>query len=206
MTVVIKKKADKPKQVSLFNDEAEIIPTTQIQADCNKCEMRQYANRVVWGSGSIKDIVLIGEAPGFEEDEKGVPFVGASGKLLRKALGNLDPYITNVVKCHPPNNRTPDKTEIRTCSKFYILDEIKDAKIVILLGNSAKYLKLLYPESFKGKFVMEKPHPAHSIYKHYQKDWIMDFQVELRYLILLTFDTETAYVMNYQLSEADGSL
>ncbi len=207
MTIVLKKKSEpRVKQSSLFEGEEpepinSNIETPEHPADCNKCEMRNYANRVVWGVGSNKEIVLIGEAPGQEEDNGGKPFIGASGKLVREAIGNLDPYITNCVKCRPPNNRQPAKEEVLACSRYYIPDELKDAKIVVLLGLTAQHLRTLYPESFKGKMVIEKPHPAHALYKHYKEEWIASFQNELRYSILMTFDTLTAYKMNQLISE-----
>ena len=91
-------------------------------AACKLCKLSKIRHQVVVGDGSIKSsIVIIGEAPGREEDEQGSPFIGRSGKLLRRLMkrAGFDAkpvYITNIVKCRPPNNRTPTNTEVKACS------------------------------------------------------------------------------------------
>ncbi len=105
---------------------------------CNLCENR---NQVVFGHGNLKaKIVFIGEAPGREEDEKGIPFVGRSGKLLTDAIESAgfkreDFYITNINKCRPPDNRTPKKDEIEKCLVF-LKEEINiiNPEIICLVG------------------------------------------------------------------------
>jgi len=109
---------------------------------CKNCNLWQYATQAVLGEGpQDAKIMIIGEAPGREEDRAGRPFEGRAGKLLRKTLdmnGLNSVYITNVVKHRPPNNRKPKKDEIETCSKF-LLEEIKivKPKVIIALGSTA---------------------------------------------------------------------
>ena len=92
--------------------------------NCQRCNLCKERNSIVFGEGdSNADIMLIGEAPGRVEDKTGRPFVGRSGKFLTKLLekANLDRkdiYITNIVKCRPPNNRNPKQEEIDSCSNF----------------------------------------------------------------------------------------
>lgn len=102
------------------------------------------------GSGKL---FLVGEAPGKREDELGRPFVGKAGILLRKTLdevGAKDVYITNAVKCRPPNNRTPTRSEIETC-KPYLIREISclRPKVIVALGKTASYALLGVDRSLK---------------------------------------------------------
>jgi uracil-DNA glycosylase family 4 len=113
---------------------------------CILCRLHKTANFVcLLGEGpKITDIMIIGEAPGQREDDSGRPFVGRSGKLLEEklfeqsGLKRSDIYITNSVRCRPPNNRTPSKGEIKAC-KIWLdreIDHVKP-KFVLLLGNAA---------------------------------------------------------------------
>ena len=116
---------------------------------CNKCPLYENRKNAVPGEGEWKNrIMLIGEAPGFNEDEQGRPFVGRAGRLLEKFLSHInmkreDVFITNVVKCRPPNNRQPEEEEIKICTSLYLdkqIDLIKP-KLIICLGNiSASYI------------------------------------------------------------------
>lgn len=115
---------------------------------CAKCPLHKYRTNAVPGEGSMKlGIMVVGEAPGADEDRTGRPFVGAAGRLLTEALAQLgvsrwDVYITNVVKCRPPNNRTPTREEVETCLP-YLLRQIKllrPRRIVALGLTSAKTL------------------------------------------------------------------
>ncbi len=112
---------------------------------CKACTLSEKRTQVVFGEGSIKaDLMLIGEAPGEEEDLQGIPFVGRSGQLLTKSLEAVnikrgeDTYITNVCKCRPPNNRTPEKEEAQACS-HWLHDQIRliNPKIIVLVGSVA---------------------------------------------------------------------
>jgi len=111
---------------------------------CEACLLSETRNSLVYGYGNADaDIVLVGEGPGEEEDHEGVPFVGASGQLLRAMLEALkvdpnDLFITNLVMCRPPNNREPTRAERVAClprlhEELYIVDPI----LVIAVGKQA---------------------------------------------------------------------
>ena len=112
--------------------------------ECTKCELSKTRTNSVPGKGNFhSDVIFVGEAPGRNEDLKGEPFVGVAGKKLSLALENAgisreDVYITNTVKCRPPNNRVPSKIEKQTCQD-YIKNEINiiKPKIICVLGNTA---------------------------------------------------------------------
>jgi len=112
---------------------------------CHKCRLSQGRTQAVFGVGSpTARLMFIGEAPGFYEDKQGEPFVGAAGKLLDKAihealkLTRADVYITNVVKCRPPNNRDPQPDEIEACAPFLASQlELIAPEIICTLGNFA---------------------------------------------------------------------
>lgn len=112
---------------------------------CTKCVLHESAKTIcVMGRGSSSSkIMIIGEAPGANEDEQGKPFVGRAGQLLDMKLteAGLDPnqcYITNLVKCRPPKNRPPEQDEIEACID-YLIAEYKSLRPthVLLLGNTA---------------------------------------------------------------------
>ncbi|MHC1566517.1 MAG: type-4 uracil-DNA glycosylase [Candidatus Syntropharchaeia archaeon] len=111
---------------------------------CRRCELWKTRKNPVVGEGSLyAGIIFIGEAPGYYEDLKGKPFVGKAGKILDELLQSVGlerrkVYITNVLKCRPPNNRNPTSDEIKACSPF--LDrqiEIIQPMILVTLGNFA---------------------------------------------------------------------
>ncbi|MGM0380833.1 MAG: uracil-DNA glycosylase [bacterium] len=109
---------------------------------CEKCELADNRTQIVYGQGDVTArIMVVGEAPGAREDEQGLPFVGPSGKLLRGGfekvgLADDDIYITNVVKCRPPDNRDPRSEELQSCRPY--LDrqlEIIDPEVILTVGN-----------------------------------------------------------------------
>jgi len=111
---------------------------------CTKCRLSSFRTNALAGTGSIfKKIVIIGEAPGKEEDLKQKAFIGVAGKILDEMLNeaNLrreDVYITNIVKCRPPKNRDPQPDEIKTCQS-YLIRQLKliKPKIILSLGRIA---------------------------------------------------------------------
>lgn len=112
---------------------------------CTKCKLSEGANTVcLMGRGDIKSkLMFIGEAPGADEDRSGKPFVGAAGQILTNILREYniqreDVYITNSVKCRPPNNRRPHVAEIQAC-RSYLLKEIRAVKpkLIVALGQVA---------------------------------------------------------------------
>ncbi len=112
--------------------------------ECDRCPLCESRTNLVFGFGTPDArIVLVGEAPGAREDADGVPFVGASGKLLDRMLERIqlrrdDIYIANVLKCRPPVNRNPRPEEIETCIPFLFqqLDAVAP-RVVGTLGNFA---------------------------------------------------------------------
>jgi len=110
--------------------------------ECRKCKLYQFRNNAVPGNGVYDSrIMLIGEAPGRNEDLEGLPFVGQAGKLLEQMLNSIglsrnDIFITNVVKCRPPENRDPEEEEIQACSPYLFKQiELIDPKVIILVGK-----------------------------------------------------------------------
>src|SRR6478672_4619300 len=116
-------------------------------AICTTCALAKGRTQVVFGSGSPNaDLMFVGEAPGFHEDQQGVPFVGQAGKLLETLLNGIglsraDVYIANVLKCRPPGNRDPQPEEIEACEShlFHQIELIRPT-LVATLGNFATKL------------------------------------------------------------------
>lgn len=150
--------------------------------DCRRCPLAAGRLTAVPGSGSpTSDILFIGEGPGKKEDEQGVPFVGAAGKFLDEMLAAInltrpDVFVTNVVKCRPPENRDPEPEEIATCTDAYLwrqIDAIKP-KLVVTLGRHSMGLFLPpemrisqvhgQPKRSKGYVVLPLYHPAAALY------------------------------------------
>src|SRR5919112_997978 len=111
--------------------------------NCQRCPLAKLGrSQVVFGGGNPHaSVMFVGEAPGFHEDKKGEPFVGAAGRLLDELLQSVglartDIYIANVIKCRPPNNRDPEPQEVETCKPFLMqqIGMIKP-KLVCSLGN-----------------------------------------------------------------------
>lgn len=170
----------------------------QIQ-NCKKCGLYKTRIMPTIYCGNIKSkIMFIGEAPGKNEDETGVPFCGRAGKILDELLNYInfkreDVYITNIVKCRPPKNRDPKESEIKKCGCF-LEKQIKfvNPKIICPLGRfSSKYiLKKYFKKSFEigevhGKvfkinniFIIPMYHPAAAIYDNKKIDVLKkDFKV-----------------------------
>jgi len=126
--------------------------------DCSRCALSQGRKHLVFGAGSPEaDLMIIGEAPGGQEDRIGLPFVGPAGRMLENMLCNVlelqreQVYITNVVKCRPPGNRTPHPEEISTCKGF--LDQQIEAiqpKVILALGRPASQALLGTTQGIKA--------------------------------------------------------
>ena len=161
-----------------MSEELDNLRKTVIS--CNKCALAKTRTNAVPGLGFFKsEIIINGEAPGRNEDLKGEPFVGTAGKILSEALeyaglSRNQVYITNVVKCRPPNNRPPNPQEIDSCSTYLAqeLDLIRP-KIICILGNTA-FTSLFNVNSImknRGKIIKRNGqtyfvtvHPAAAIY------------------------------------------
>lgn len=128
---------------SLQSRQAQLAAIASEVAACDQCPLHGLGRtRTVPGAGPADaDIMFIGEAPGFNEDKKGIPFVGRSGQYLNYLLGTVglsrdDVFIANVIKCRPPENRDPNTDELAAC-KAYLDRQIAviDPKVIITLGR-----------------------------------------------------------------------
>ena len=143
---------------------------------CKKCRLSRTRTNVVPGEGdSNAEIMFIGQCPGFHEDQQGLPFVGRAGQLLDELLDSIDlkrekVFITNIVKCRPPENRDPMVDEVRACSP-YLERQIKSVnpKLIITLGRFASEFFISdgkisqihgVPHRVKGLLVFPLYHPA----------------------------------------------
>lgn len=145
---------------------------------CTKCDLHKTRHNVIFGEGNVNaKIILIGEAPGYDEDMIGRPFVGKSGQLLDKILAacgftrEQHVYLSNIVKCRPPGNRVPTDQEAKTCVPYLMKQiELIDPLILIPLGASA--LRVFFGKEYRisqvrgnwlnwyNKLVMPVYHPA----------------------------------------------
>ena len=161
-----------------MNQKLETIKQNVI--NCTKCDLCKTRTNAVPGKGNFQsDVIFVGEAPGRNEDKHGEPFIGVAGKKLSIALDEAGisrdaVYITNIVKCRPPNNRVPKTNERDTCQE-YLKQEISiiKPKIICILGNTAFNSILGGSEitKFRGKIVRKDNqlyfltiHPAATIY------------------------------------------
>jgi DNA polymerase len=136
--------------------------------DCTRCVLhKQGRKQIVFGVGNPKaELMFIGEAPGADEDQQGEPFVGRAGQLLNNmiramGLGREQVYIANIIKCRPPNNRTPERDECETCSPFLMrqIATIKP-KVIVALGAVAAKTLLAINESManlRGRWYEFRP-------------------------------------------------
>ncbi len=181
---------------------------------CQACALHRGRNHVIFGEGNPHaPIVLIGEAPGAVEDKTGRPFVGKSGQLLEKILNvsgfNRDEHVflTNIVRCRPPNNRPPGREEVDACISFLHRQiELIDPAIIVTLGatalknylgdNSLKITKLRGKWlEYKNRQVMPVYHPSALLRSpHLKKDTWEDFKLIIsRYREEINPDHYSAY-------------
>lgn len=155
--------------------------------DCHRCSLGEARTRLVFGVGRPDaEVMLIGEAPGRNEDLKGEPFVGAAGVLLDELLGSIglgrdDVYIANILKCRPPGNRDPRPDEIETCTPF-LREQVRlvAPRVIVTLGNFAtKFVlrtdagitRLRGSTQLAGRFtVLPVYHPAAALYDITKRD------------------------------------
>ncbi len=166
-----------------------ILNTIDDVLRCPRCDLRLSRTNVVVGAGPLDaKVILIGEAPGKNEDKKGMPFVGSAGRMLDTLLeeGGIDRkdvYITNVVKCRPPDNRTPRDYQIEACHPYLKKQvEVISPKGIVLLGKTAAETILGRKVEMgrehgnviekDGIMYMVTYHPAAMIYKRTLKDTI----------------------------------
>jgi DNA polymerase len=123
---------------------------------CEDCELSGQRNRVVPGEGSeAADLLFVGEAPGWHEDQQGRPFVGPAGHFLDELLHSIglrreDVYIANIIKCRPPSNRDPLPTEVKSCRRWLNRQmEIINPRVIVTLGRYS--LAQFFPGDAIGK-------------------------------------------------------
>lgn len=149
--------------------------------DCQECALGKTRTKLVFGVGSENaDLMFVGEAPGYHEDQQGEPFVGAAGQLLDRLLSSIgltrrQIYIANVLKCRPPQNRDPLPEEVEMC-RPHLYEQIKIIKPVVIctLGRHATQLILdrsvsmskVHGQRFKGQgyYIFPIYHPAAALY------------------------------------------
>lgn len=149
---------------------------------CTRCPLHTSRTHAVPGEGKTNaEVMIIGEGPGRDEDKSGHPFVGASGRFLSEVLAGVgidrkDIFITNIVKCRPPQNRTPRKLEVDTCTANYLFEQIElvNPKLIMLLGGVAakKLLGLQSVNEARGRVIEHEGrkylvgyHPAVRFYR-----------------------------------------
>jgi len=120
----------------------ELVEFYREVQSCRRCPLHATRTQVVFGSGNADaDLMFVGEAPGFHEDQQGIPFVGAAGKLLEKLLDEIgmtrgDVFIANVLKSRPPGNRDPQLEEIEACKPYLTRQiELIEPRVICTLGN-----------------------------------------------------------------------
>lgn len=183
---VIKLPAEEPVSVIAPPQQDSVtsaIPGTLAELEtylegCSLCPLSEQRNNIVFGVGNPSArLVLVGEAPGREEDEQGIPFIGEAGKLLDKILGAMhlsreEVYICNVLKCRPPDNRDPQPDEIAACEPFLKQQlALIQPELIVTLGRFAaqELLKTKTPigklrgqwHEYEGIPLMPTFHPAY---------------------------------------------
>ncbi|MCL6592244.1 MAG: uracil-DNA glycosylase [Firmicutes bacterium] len=163
--------------------------------DCQRCGLHASRTRIVFGAGNPQaELVFIGEAPGREEDLQGEPFVGQAGQLLTRiieaiGLSRQEVYITNVIKCRPPENRNPAPEEIAACEPFLIkqLAAIRprlicalgtfasqtllktEAKISVLRGRFHVYQGIPLMPTYHPAFLLRNPQKKRDVWEDMKK-------------------------------------
>lgn len=164
------------------------MPLEEKIKKCRDCELCKTCNSPIpWDGNYNAKILVIWEAPGKDEDIQGKPFVWRSGKLLTKILESLDYYrnkdyyITNIVKCRPPNNRDPKPEEIKTCQK-YLIEQIKQMKpnIIVTLGR------------FSFNFLVPEKTITEWRWNFYRIQWIQGKKLDFSPLVLAIYHPAVA--------------
>ena len=182
---------DKPSALKLIREDI---------GDCTRCRLHTGRTNLVFGVGNVNaDLMFVGEGPGADEDAQGEPFVGRAGQLLNNMISAMgikreDVYIANVVKCRPPQNRTPEKDECDTCSPFLMRQiDIIQPKVIVALGAVAAKNLLAMNDSmanlrgrwydFRNSKLLVTYHPAYLLRDPRQKKeaW-KDLQMVMKYL------------------------
>ncbi len=180
-----------PKTVALTGDKhSALLQLATSASTCTDCELHEKRKQSVFSRGNPDaELVFVGEGPGAEEDRLGEPFVGPAGQLLDRMITAMgyardEVYICNVVKCRPPENRTPRPEEAIACAKYLVpqIDLVRPTLIVALGRCAAENLGVAPPEgSWRGRFgsyrgipVMPTYHPAYLLRSPEQKRVVWD--------------------------------
>lgn len=187
-----------------MSERSELEALNQQIAACERCILHKSRVKVVPGAGPADaDIMLIGEAPGFHENQQGIPFVGAAGKFLDELLAKIDlqrdnVFITNVIKCRPPGNRDPQTNEIEACRPY--LDqqiELIRPKMVITLGrfSMARYFPNAkisqihgQPRKMEGVIYYPMYHPAAALHQPSLRRTVEEDMLKIPELLALIND------------------
>jgi DNA polymerase len=161
--------------------EANLAQIASEVSVCERCMLHHSRKLAVPGEGPVEaEIMFIGEGPGFHENQQGRPFVGAAGKYLEELLATIglkreDVFITNVVKCRPPNNRDPLPDELAACSDYLERQiQVINPRVIVTLGrySMARFLpnaKIsdVHGQSFriKGRVMVPMFHPAAALHQ-----------------------------------------
>ena len=173
----------KPSSTSTQNTKIQksILNLGEVRGDlgdCTRCKLHELGRKqIVFGAGDEHaQLMFVGEAPGRDEDTKGVPFVGRAGQLLTKIIESIDlsresVYIANVIKCRPPQNRNPEADEVETCEPFLFSQiDTNKPKVIVALGTFAAQTLLESSETisrlrgkvyeYRGASLIPTFHPA----------------------------------------------
>ncbi len=190
--------------------EASLLQIREDIGDCKRCRLHEGRNKLVFGVGNEHaPLVFVGEGPGADEDEQGIPFVGRAGQLLTQMIENTakkegiplqraDVYICNVVKCRPPGNRTPEPDEMETCGQFLYRQILAiRPKALCALGGTAARALLGHKEGvtkMRGKWfqwrdipVMVTYHPSYLL-RPYNQDAKREAWDDLKKVLHYVYD------------------
>jgi uracil-DNA glycosylase family 4 len=174
-----------------FEREAQLRALSNEVASCTRCILHKTRTQTVFFRGSLHaKLMIIGEAPGFYEDQQGLPFVGKAGNLLNQMMHSVelfeqDFYIANVLKCRPPNNRDPKAEEIGECSSYLTRQiELLKPNLILALGR------------FAAQFLLNKPLPLKQLRNvvHYYKNIPFIVSYHPAYLLRNPVDKKKTYL------------
>jgi uracil-DNA glycosylase family 4 len=177
------------------NDSLEAIQADM--KDCRRCKLAPGRKNIVFGSGNPKaELMFVGEAPGADEDEQGLPFVGRAGQLLTKIIEAMemsrnDVFICNILKCRPPGNRNPEPDEIAACEPFLFRQiAVVRPKIICALGAYGAQTLLKTTEAigrlrgrlldYRGLKLVATYHPAYLLRNPMEKRKVWEDMLLIR--------------------------
>ncbi len=193
-----------PSAVKPLDDPAVALQSIREElGDCTRCRLCERRTHLVFGVGNPRaSLVFVGEGPGYDEDQQGIPFVGRAGQLLNRIIESIgitreDVYIANVVKCRPPENRTPLPDEVATCSPFLwrqleairprVVCALGGVAIKALLGSTAPVSRVRgeFRALPGGVLVMPTFHPAYLLRNPEKKKEVWEDMKKIRDLLAL---------------------